>query len=58
MFWYELDYENGKLLNPQVRDSIASLQLKNFEKDKDQAIDPEKYLDDPSEYMMKKNVYR
>ncbi len=58
VLWYELEYENGKLLNPQVRDSIANMLLNNFEKDKEQAIDPEKYLDDPSEYMMKKNVYR
>ena len=48
----------GKLLNPEVRDSVANVQLKNFESGKDALTDPEKYIDDPAEYMMKKHVYK
>lgn len=54
--WYTLKYVAGQIQNPEVRDSIANLQLQNFEKNKDSVVDPEKYLDDPAEYMMKKNV--
>lgn len=55
---YSLIYENGELLNPEVRDSISNLQLQNMEKGKDSLMDPERYLDNPSEYMMKKNIYK
>jgi len=55
---YSLNYNEGKILNPQVRDSISNLQLKNMEMGKDTIIDPEKYMDDPTEYMMKKNIYK
>ncbi len=54
--WYTLKYSVGKILNPEVRDSIANLQLLNFEKNKDNLVDPEKYMDDPAEYMMKKST--
>lgn len=57
-FLYELDYDNGELLNPQVRDSISALQLKDFESGKDSLTDPEKYMKNPSEYMIKKNIYK
>jgi len=50
-YLYSLFYENGKILNPQVRDSISNLQLLNMEKDRGKVIDPEKYMNDPSEYM-------
>lgn len=56
--WYTLNYDNGKLLNPEVRDSIASQMLKAFENRGEPYVDPEKYLEDPSEYLMKKNVFR
>jgi antitoxin component YwqK of YwqJK toxin-antitoxin module len=53
---YSLFYNDGELLNPNVRDSIANLQLQNMEKGKDMLVDPEKYMQDPSEYMIKKNM--
>ncbi|GAB1450800.1 hypothetical protein MASR2M47_08560 [Draconibacterium sp.] len=55
-YLYSLFYNEGKLLNPNVRDSIANLQLQNMESGKDSLIDPEKYMQDPSEYMMKKII--
>ena len=57
-FLYELDYDNGELLNPQVRDSINAVHFKNLEQGKDTLTDPEKYIENPSEFMMKKNIYR
>ena len=56
--WYTLKYKEGKILNPQVRDSIANLQLRDFEENKDNIVDPEKYLEDPAEFMIKKNIDR
>ncbi|MBN2636424.1 MAG: hypothetical protein JXR61_09145 [Prolixibacteraceae bacterium] len=55
---YTLRYDNGELLNPEVRDSISTMQLENLERNKDNVIDPEKYMEDPSEFMMKKNISR
>lgn len=55
---YSLKYDEGKLLNPEVRDSIGNLQIKNMEKNRDKMVDPEKYLEDPSECMRKMNVYK
>jgi antitoxin component YwqK of YwqJK toxin-antitoxin module len=56
--WYILKYYDGDILNPNVRDSIENLKLQNFEKNKDNVVDPEKYLEDPAEFMMKKNINR
>jgi len=55
---YSLFYNEGKILNPNVRDSISNLQLKKMEMGKDTIIDPEKYMEDPSEYMIKMNIYK
>jgi antitoxin component YwqK of YwqJK toxin-antitoxin module len=55
---YSLLYNEGVLLNPEVRDSIGNLRLQDMEKGKGTIIDPEKYMDNPSEYMMKMNIYR
>lgn len=55
-FLYELKYNEGKLLNPEVRDSIANRQLQNFEKEKGSIADPEQYIEDPSGYMRKINI--
>lgn len=57
-FLYLLKYNEGEILNPEVRDSIANIQLLNIEVGKDSIIDPEKYMKDPSEYMIKMNVYK
>lgn len=55
---YSLYYNEGKILNPNVRDSISNLQLQNMEIGKDSIPDPEKYMEDPTEYMIKMNIYK
>lgn len=55
---YSLFYTDGKLLNPQVRDSVDNLQMQELEKNKGAIDDPEKFMDDPSEYMMKNKGFR
>jgi len=55
---YSLFYDTGKILNPEVRDSISNLQLQMMEVGKDSVPDPEKYMQDPSEYMLKMNIYK
>lgn len=48
---YTLIYVDGDLQNPEVRDSISSLQMEQYEKNKGNIVDPEKFMDDPSGYM-------
>jgi antitoxin component YwqK of YwqJK toxin-antitoxin module len=55
---YTLKYHEGKLLNPEVRDSIDYSEMQNLEKGKGSILDPEKFMQDPSEYMMKKGIYQ
>lgn len=55
---YTLKYNEGKLLNPEVRDSIDNLQMQKLEKGKDSILDPEKFMQDPTEYMRKMKIYR
>jgi len=55
---YTLKYDSGKLLNPEVRDSLNTLELQYIDKSKGHFEDPEKYIEDPSEYMIKKNIYK
>ena len=50
---YSLFYDNGQILNPNVRDSIGNIEMQNFEKNKGAITDPEKFMEDPSGYMMK-----
>jgi hypothetical protein len=57
-FLYSLKYNEGKILNPQVRDSISNLQLLKMEVGKDTLVDPEKFMENPSDYMMKMNIYK
>jgi antitoxin component YwqK of YwqJK toxin-antitoxin module len=57
-FLYSLKYAEGTLLNPEVRDSIDNLQLQTIEKGKNGILDPEKFMNDPSEYMMKMKIYQ
>jgi antitoxin component YwqK of YwqJK toxin-antitoxin module len=54
---YTLKYDNGNLLNPEVRDSIDNLQNSELEK-KENIADPEKFMQDPSEYMMQMQKFR
>jgi len=55
---YTLYYNEGKILNPQVRDSVDNLQMQQLEKDKSAIPDPEKFMEDPSEYMLKSKMQR
>lgn len=55
---YSLHYQQGKILNPQVRDSVDNLQMQELEKNRDVLIDPEKFMEDPSEYMLKNQMNR
>jgi hypothetical protein len=55
---YSLKYAEGTLLNPEVRDSIDNLQLQTIEKGKNGILDPEKFMNAPSEYMMKMKIYQ
>ncbi len=57
-FQYSLMYNNGEILNPEVRDSIANQKLLNFEKGKENITDPEKFMEDPTEYMQKMKIYQ
>jgi hypothetical protein len=50
-FLYSLKYDKGKLLNPEVRDSIDNIQMQELDKQKHLIPDPEKFIQDPSEYM-------
>jgi antitoxin component YwqK of YwqJK toxin-antitoxin module len=56
-FLYSLIYVEGEIQNPNVRDSIENLKIMEFEKNKDKVTDPEKYISDPSEYLMKMKIY-
>ncbi len=55
---YSLFYDNGQLLNPWVQDSIGSLEMQNLEKNKGSILDPEKFMEDPSEYMIKNKIFK
>ncbi len=55
---YSLYYDNGQILNPWVRDSIGNLEMQEFEKNKGTILDPEKFMEDPSEYMRKNKIIR
>jgi antitoxin component YwqK of YwqJK toxin-antitoxin module len=57
-YLYSLKYDEGQILNPEVRDSIGNLQLQDMEKDRNLILDPEKFMEDPSDYMMKININR
>ena len=46
----------GILLNSEVADSVQQISLKKMEDNKGKIIDPEKFMQDPSEYMMKNNM--
>lgn len=50
---YSLFYAEGQILNPHVRDSIGNIEMQNLEKNKGAITDPEKFMQDPSGYMIK-----
>ena len=49
---YSLKYDQGRLMNPEVRDSIDNLQIQSLEKNRYSLPDPEKYMQNPTEYMI------
>lgn len=51
---YTLQYDKGKLLNPEIRDSIDNLNMQQLEKNRHSIPDPEKFIQNPSEYIMKR----
>ncbi|SHE76093.1 Antitoxin component YwqK of the YwqJK toxin-antitoxin module [Mariniphaga anaerophila] len=51
-YLYSLIYEEGRLLNPEVRDSIDNKQIQNLENTRHNIPDPEKFMQDPTQYMM------
>ncbi len=50
---YTLKYDKGNLLNPEVQDSIIRNSQSQFEKNGNPVTDPEDFMQDPSEYMMR-----
>jgi antitoxin component YwqK of YwqJK toxin-antitoxin module len=48
---YTLKYELGNLLNPEVQDSIDAAQSDTFKTREDKIPDPEKFMQNPEEYM-------
>ena len=55
---HTLKYNEGQLLNPEVRDSIDNIQMQNMERGKKLLVDPEKFMENPSEYMMKRGIIK
>ena len=48
---YKLKYDSGKLLNPEIQDSIDAVQLGSFKFRENNIPDPEKFMQNPEEYM-------
>ncbi len=48
---YTLKYKQGELLNPEVQDSIDKVRRETFKTKLDNIPDPEKYMQNPEEYM-------
>lgn len=48
---YTLKFDSGKLLNPEVQDSIDAARLGTYKTREDNVPDPEKYMQNPEEYM-------
>lgn len=48
---YTLKFDLGKLLNPEVQDSIEKVKSEEYKTKADQVPDPEKFMQNPEEYM-------
>lgn len=48
---YVLKFDRGKLLNPEVQDSVENARSKEFQPEKNNIPDPEKFMQNPEEYM-------
>ena len=44
-------YDLGLLLNPEVRDSLERIRFQELEENRHRLVDPEKFMNDPMEYM-------
>ena len=53
---YTLVYQQGMLINPEVLDSIQQIQFGKLEQNRKSLVDPEKFMGDPLQYMMKNNI--
>jgi antitoxin component YwqK of YwqJK toxin-antitoxin module len=49
-----LEYEKGTLKNPEVLINLNTKELENMDKQRDRLTDPEKYLQNPEEYLNRK----
>jgi len=50
---YTLNYDEGVLTTPEVLDSIQKIQFDKLEKNREKLVDPEQFMADPEEYMLK-----
>ncbi len=50
---YTLKYDKGILITPEILDSIQKIQFDELERNKGRMIDPEKYMADPEQYILK-----
>lgn len=48
---FTLKFEQGKLLNPEVQDSIDKVKFESYKTKEDHLPDPEKFVKNPEEYM-------
>ncbi|WP_321287984.1 hypothetical protein [uncultured Sunxiuqinia sp.] len=55
-FSHSLIYDMGILMNAMVLDSIQQLKFNELEKNKSKLVDPEKFMNDPMQYMQKNNI--
>ncbi len=48
---FQLKYKDGILLNPEMIDSLQMKEFNSFDREKGRLKDPEKYIDNPEEYL-------
>ncbi|MCW0482535.1 toxin-antitoxin system YwqK family antitoxin [Gaoshiqia sediminis] len=46
-------YDLGLLMNPEVRDSLEQIRFRELEENRHKLVDPEKFMDNPMEYMQR-----
>lgn len=55
-YQYSLVYDEGIVMNPAVLDSVEQIRYMQLDANKNRILDPEKFMRDPSEYMMQKGI--
>jgi len=55
-YQYSLIYDEGIVMNTAVLDSIEQIRYQQLDINKNAILDPEKFMSDPSEYMMQKGI--